>query len=86
MDNASYTKIDEFINGTFTGGEVITMTAEVDGGGLPETNPNLTTETQETVNELLANIKAGNLVIPSTEADVQSFLSEMGYQGAKINF
>ena len=62
------------------------MTAEVDGVGLPETNPNLTTETQETVNELLANIKAGNLVIPSTEADVQSFLSEMGYQGAKINF
>ena len=86
VDNASYTKIDEFINGTFTGGEVITMTAEVDGVGLPETNPNLTTETQETVNELLANIKAGNLVIPSTEADVQSFLSEMGYQGAKINF
>ena len=86
VDNASYTKVDEFINGTFTGGEVITMTAEVDGVGLPETNPNLTTETQETVNELLANIKAGNLVIPSTEADVQSFLSEMGYQGAKINF
>ena len=86
VDNASYTKVDEFINGTFTGGEVITMTAEVDGVGLPETNPNLTTETQETVNELLAKIKAGNLVIPSTEADVQSFLSEMGYQGAKINF
>ncbi len=86
VDNASYSKVEEFMNGTFTGGEVITMNAELDGVGLPENNPNLTASTQETANDILAEIKSGNLVVPSTEEDTKSFLEEMNYEGPKVNF
>ena len=86
VDNASYTKVDEFINGTFTGGEVITMTAEVDGVGLPETNPNLTTDTQAKVDETLAEIQSGALVVPVTGEELDTFLSEVGYQANTINY
>lgn len=86
VDNASYDKVDEFMKGTFKGGEVITMNAEMSGVGLPEKNPNLTEATEATAQEILEEIKAGNLVVPSNEEDVKSFLKEMDYQGSTINF
>ena len=86
VDNASYDKVKEFMNGTFQGGEVITMNAQNNGVGLPENNPNLTEETQALAEEILENIKLGNLSVPSTEEEINVFLSEMEYEGPTINF
>ena len=49
-------------------------------------NPNLTTDTQAKVDETLAEIQSGALVVPVTAEELDTFLSEVGYQANTINY
>lgn len=62
IDVAVYDTLKAYGEGNFPGGQIITMDAKTNGVGLPETNPNLTTDTQAKVDETLAEIQSGALV------------------------
>ena len=86
IDVAVYDTLKAYGEGNFPGGQIITMDAKTNGVGLPETNPNLTTETQAKVDETLAEIQSGALVVPVTAEELDTFLSEVGYQANTINY
>lgn len=86
IDVAVYDTLKAYGEGNFPGGQIITMDAKTNGVGLPETNPNLTTDTQAKVDETLAEIQSGALVVPVTAEELDTFLSEVGYQANTINY
>ena len=86
IDVAVYDTLKAYGEGNFPGGQIITMDAKTNGVGLPETNPNLTTDTQAKVEETLAEIQSGALVVPVTAEELDTFLSEVGYQANTINY
>ena len=86
IDVAVYDTLKAYGEGNFPGGQIITMDAKTNGLGLPETNPNLTTDTQAKVDETLAEIQSGALVVPVTAEELDTFLSEVGYQANTINY
>ena len=85
IDNAAYDKIDELVNGTFTGGQVITMDAKNDGIGLPEENPNLSEATQQAADEAFELIKEGTIVVPIELDEVKAMLEELGFDASHLN-
>ena len=85
VDNAAYDKVNDFVNGTFVGGEVITMDAKNNGIGLPEENPNLSETTKQEADKVLELIKDGTLVIPTDEASTKEMLQELGFDATHIN-
>ena len=86
IDVAVYDTLKAYGEGNFPGGQIITMDAKTNGVGLPETNPNLTTDTQAKVDETLAEIQSGALDVPVTGEELDTFLSEVGYQANTINY
>ena len=74
LDNAVYKYIDAKVNNSFQGGETIILSAADDGVGLPDTNPNLSEDTINKINETKQNLADGRLKIPSTESELNSFL------------
>ncbi len=86
IDVAVYDTLKAYGEGNFPGGQIITMDAKTNGVGLPETNPNLTTDTQAKVDDTLAEIQSGALVVPVTGEELDTFLSEVGYQANTINY
>ena len=85
IDNAAYDKIDELVNGTFTGGQVITMDAKNDGIGLPEENPNLSEATQKETDKAFDLIKTGHIVVPTELDEVKAMLEELGFNASHLN-
>lgn len=86
IDIATYDALKAYGEGNFQGGEIITMDAKTNGIGLPETNPNLTTETQEKVDETFVKIQEGNLIVPVTADELDAFLSDAGYEAGSLNY
>ncbi len=86
IDNAVYDALKAYGENEFPGGEIITMNAKTNGVGLPENNPNLTTDTQEKVDETLAKIQEGQLIVPVTAEQLDTFLSDAGYETKTINY
>ena len=85
IDNAAYDKIDELVNGTFTGGQVITMDAKNDGVGLPAENPNLSEATQQAADEAFELIKNGTIVVPTELDEVTAMLEDLGFDASHLN-
>lgn len=86
IDNAAYDMIDAFVNGTFPGGEILTMDAKSNGVGLPEVNPNLSEETVSHTDEVFELIKAGTIVVPSSLEELTANLEELGFDASNISF
>jgi basic membrane protein A len=74
IDVAAYTYIDAKINGTFPGGEVITLTMAENGVGLPQENPNLTDDVKAKVEEARQAVLSGSVTVPSTQEALDEFL------------
>ena len=74
IDVAAYNYIDAKINGTFPGGDVITLTLADNGVGLPENNPNLSAETIASVEQVKADIIANTIKVPATQEELDEFL------------
>lgn len=86
VGTAVYEALKAYGEGNFPGGQMITMDAKTDGIGLPEKNPNLSTETQEKVDDVLAKIKSDEIVVPSTSDALETYLSEVGYDSSAISY
>ena len=86
IDTAIYEILTAYGEGYFPGGEVIRMDVKTNGVGLPVVNPNLTTDTQEKIDEVLGEIKSEEIIVPSTNEELDLFLGEMGYEGTRIHY
>ncbi|MFV0439724.1 MAG: BMP family protein [Lachnospirales bacterium] len=78
LDTAAYDSIDSILNGTFQGGEMITLDSTNNGVGLPAENPNLSDEAISAYDEVYAQVVAGDIVVPASVEDLNTFLGEYG--------
>ncbi len=62
-------------DGSYEGGQSYKGNINNGGISLPESNPNLDSEVENTVKEIMAEIVAGDLVIPSDDESLASFLN-----------
>jgi basic membrane protein A len=74
VDEAAYKYIDAKMNGTFPGGQIITLTLKDKAVGLPATNPNLSADVVSKCAAAEALIVAGTVKVPATQADLDAFL------------
>lgn len=79
LGTASYDAIDDIVNGQFKGGQVVTLDSTNGGVGLPAENPNLSAESIEKYNEVYGKVSAGELKVPSSVEELETFLTEHGY-------
>ena len=70
LDTAAFDMIKSELEGTFPGGESLIFNAKNDGVGLPENNPNLSSETITKVNEVYNKIKNGEIDIKVEQGDL----------------
>lgn len=63
IDNATFTVIQDDLNGKFPGGKTLMFDATNDGIGIPAENPNLSKETTDKCASILADLKAGKIVV-----------------------
>ena len=68
--NTSYNIIKDELEGNFPGGETLIFDLKSGGLGIPDENPNLSKETQDKVNEVLEQIKAGKIEISDTKGNL----------------
>lgn len=74
VDTAAYNYIDAKLNGTFPGGEVVTLGLKDNAVGLPKENPNLSEDTIKKVEETVQQVLDGKLTIPATQEELDAFL------------
>lgn len=74
IDVAAYNYIDAKLKGQFPGGEVITLSLENNGVGLPEKNPNLSEDTLKKVDEAKKEIIDKKVKVPGTQQELDAFL------------
>ncbi len=73
IDNAAFSMIEEELNGTFPGGEVLTLDSKNDGVGIPDENPNLSAETVAVVKDVQEKIKSGEIVVENNNDSEKYF-------------
>ena len=62
----TYDMIKALNNGTYPGGQLLTLGVADDRAGIPETNPNLTADIEAKVAEVAELIKSGKIVVAET--------------------
>ncbi len=80
LSNATYTAIDEILAGEFKGGQTVILDSSNNGVGLPENNPNLSEEAISAYEESFKSVVDGDIVVPSTMEELESFLTEFNYE------
>ncbi|MFW5801024.1 MAG: BMP family lipoprotein [Spirochaeta sp.] len=70
VDVAAYDMIEAYLNDDFPGGETLVFNAENRGVGIPDENPNLSEETEQTVADVLDLMQAGDVVVSSEQGDL----------------
>jgi basic membrane protein A len=70
IDQAAYDMIEAFLNGSFPGGEILTLDATNNGVGIPAVNPNLDADVQAQVDEIFAAIVAGDIVVSDQQGNL----------------
>lgn len=68
--------IDAQLNGTFPGGQILTLTINENGVGLPEENPNLSDDVVAKCDEAKQAMIDGTVVVPATQDELDAFLAE----------
>ena len=76
IDQAAYEMVAKAVAGEFPGGEVIAMDASLNGVGLPTENPNLSSETMKTVQEVFGRIQSGEIQVPNSAETLEAYLAE----------
>jgi len=67
---ASYDMIKAERDGSFPGGQTLTFNAKNNGVGIPEKNPNLAADVQQKVAKVVADIKAGKIVVAAVQGSL----------------
>ncbi len=70
IDRASFEMIKEELDGVFTGGRSLLLTAKDDAVGIPAENPNLSPEVQQQVNEIYQAIKDGSITVADKQGSL----------------
>lgn len=70
VDSAAYDMIKAEKEGKFPGGQTLIFDAKKDGVGIPAVNPNLSAEVSKKVAGVLAEIKAGKIVVSAEKGDL----------------
>ncbi|MFI2856201.1 BMP family protein [Paenibacillus sp. JSM ZJ436] len=70
VDQAAYDMIKAEMDGSFPGGQTLTLDAKSDGVGLPEENPNLSEDVLKQVEEVLGKIKSGEITVSAEQGDL----------------
>lgn len=73
IDVAAYNYIDAKLNNSFPGGQVITLSLKENGVGLPQTNPNLSKEITDKVEQAKKEVLDGKFKVPSTQAEIDAY-------------
>lgn len=80
MQQATYDAIDSAIKGDFKGGQSFVLTTKDDAVKLPDENPNLSEDTVTKYLEAYNLVKTDELVVPSTQEELEAFLVEHNYE------
>ncbi len=80
LSQATYTAIDEVVNGEFKGGETVILDSSQNAVGIPEENPNLTEEMIVNYESAKQEVVAGNVVVPENSEELEYFLTEYNYE------
>lgn len=67
---SAYDMIWAETEGKFPGGQVMVFDAKTDGVGLPEENPNLSSEAKAAADEVFEKIKAGEITVAAEQGDL----------------
>ena len=70
VGNSAYYVIDQYLNGTYPGGEYLVLNVADGALGCPEVNPNFDDETQALVDEMTEKIASGEFVVSKEMVDV----------------
>lgn len=77
VDNALYGMVAELQEGRFSGGKAVVYNLANEGVGIaPTTSKNVPQEILAEVDGLIAKIKAGEIVVPATEAEYNTFVKK----------
>ncbi len=79
LGTASYSTIQEIIDGNFKGGQVVTFDTKNNGVGLPKENPNLSADVIAKYEEVYAQVGAGEFTVPASVEELETFLADHGY-------
>ncbi len=70
VDQAAFAMVKALKEGKFPGGEVITFSAQSNGVGIPEKNPNLNKEIQGKVAKVVEKLKSDEIVVSDQQGDL----------------
>lgn len=70
INQATYSMIQDELNGEFKGGQTLRFDVLNDGVGIPEENPNLSEETITKVKEVYELMKAGEITVSTEKGDL----------------
>lgn len=70
IGTSAYDMIQAELDGKFPGGQTLIFDAKNDGVGIPDTNPNLSEDTQKTVADVFAKIKSGDIKVSGEQGDL----------------
>lgn len=75
VDNAIFDMVKQLQEGNFKGGEAVVYNLSNNGVGIaPTSSKHVPAEILAEVDDLIAKIKAGEIVVPSTAADYEAFV------------
>jgi basic membrane protein A and related proteins len=70
VSEASFDMAKAVQDGSFPGGQTLTLDIKNDGVGIPATNPNLTDDTMTKVNDVIAKLKSGEVKVAAEKGDL----------------
>jgi basic membrane protein A len=70
IDVAAYSMIKAELDKKFPGGKTLIFDAKNDGVGIPATNPNLGADVTKKAADIMAQIKAGKIVVSAEKGDL----------------
>lgn len=86
IDVAVKEHLTYYIENDFKGGQVFTLGIEDNGVGLPSENPNLSDNTIAKVEEVLNKVKDGEVQVPSTVEELETFLVDHNYHVEGVTY
>ncbi|WP_025724577.1 BMP family lipoprotein [Acholeplasma granularum] len=79
VGTAAYDALEAFYADEFPGGETWNLDVSDDAVGLPMTTSRFTTFTEANYNTILNTVKAGTISVPATAAQLETFITGLGY-------
>jgi len=70
IDQAAYDMIKAELDGNFPGGQILTLDATNNGVGIPEENPNLSSDTQSRMENVFADLQAGEISVSAEQGSL----------------